>query len=261
MRDDGLQSAIDAAGGIGALARALGLAQPSVSAWIRVPADRVIAVEAATSVSRSILRPDLYEIKSAAAEPAQLDDVDLARARGYRLLANLLAKPPSQALLDQVGRISGDATPLGMAWIALADAARKTSEAEAGEEFFKLFIGVGRGDVLPYASFYLAGFLNERPLAAIRADLQRFGVERQAGIHEPEDAIATLFDVMAGLIDGSYSANAADQDAFFDTHIKPWAPRLFADVMVAPSANFYRAVANVGGQWLDLETRAFSIAA
>ena len=262
MRDEGLKRAIDAVGGIGALARALGLAQPSVSAWTRVPADRVIAVESATSVSRIILRPDIFDATSAAAgEPTQLDDVDLARARGYRLLANLLAKPPSQALLDRVGRISGDATPLGMAWIALADAARKTSETEAGEEFFKLFIGVGRGDVLPYASFYLAGFLNERPLAAIRADLQRFGIERQAGIHEPEDAIATVFDVMAGLIDGSYPANITDQDAFFDAHIKPWAPRLFADVMIAPSADFYRAVANVGGQWLDLETRAFSITA
>ncbi len=261
MRDRGLQSAIDAAGGIGALARLLGLAQPSVSGWTRLPVDRVIAVEAATGVSRSLLRPDLYAASTVTGAPVHLDDVDLARARGYRLLANLLAKPPSQQLLDQVGRISGDATPLGLAWIALADAARKTSEAETGEEFFKLFVGVGRGDVLPYASFYLAGFLNERPLAAIRADLQRFGVERQMGIHEPEDAIATLFDVMAGLIDGSYSADPADQDAFFDAHIKSWALRMFADVAVAPSAKFYRAVADVGGHWIDLETRALSIAA
>lgn len=261
MRDSGLQRAIEAAGGIGALARTLGLAQPSVSGWTRVPADRVIAVEAATAVPRSLLRPDLYESATAPGIVPRLDDVDLGRARTYRLLANLLAKPPSQGLLDQVGCISADATPLGLAWIALADAARKTSAADAGEEFFKLFVGVGRGDVLAYASFYLAGFLNERPLAAIRADLQRFGIERQAGIHEPEDAIATLFDVMAGLIDGSYSANPIDQDAFFDAHIKTWAPRMFADVLVAPSAKFYRAVADVGGHWIDLETRAFSIAA
>ncbi len=273
MRDSGLQRAINAAGGIGALARTLGLAQPSVSGWTRVPADRVVAIEAAVGVARAELRPDLYGagaksldapiLANATVFPhaTVLDDVDLGRARSYRLLANLLAKPPSQVLLDNISRISGDATPLGLAWIALADAARETPEAEAGEEFFKLFVGVGRGDVLPYASFYLAGFLNERPLAAIRADLERLGIERQSGIHEPEDAIATLFDVMAGLIDGSYSTKPADQDAFFEAHIKPWAPRLFADVAVAPSAKFYRAVADLGAQWLDLETRAFAIAA
>jgi TorA maturation chaperone TorD len=259
MRDQGLQRAVDAAGGIVALARALGVAQPSVSGWSRVPAERVAAVEAATGVPKTELRPDLYA--SSGAQESSLDDVDLARARGYLLLSNLLAKPPTQGLLDQVSKITGDASPLGLAWIALADAARETTEAAAGEEFFKLFVGVGRGDVLPYASFYLAGFLHERPLAAIREDLARFGIERRAGLHEPEDAIATLFDTMAGLIDGTYDAGPTAQDAFFETHIKTWAPRLFADVLVAPSAKFYRAVADVGRHWIDLETRAFSIAA
>ena len=177
------------------------------------------------------------------------------------MLANLLSKPPTQALLDQVAKISGAASPLGMAWIALADAATDTTEAVVGEEYFKLFVGVGRGDVLPFASYYIAGFLNERPLGDIRADLLRFGVERRASIHEPEDSIATLFDVMAGLVDGSYSNNPSDQDAFFMAHIKPWVPRLFADVAVAPSAKFYRAVADVGRHWIDIETRAFAIAA
>jgi TorA maturation chaperone TorD len=259
MRDLGLQRAIDAAGGIGALARVLGIAQPSVSGWTRVPADRVAAIELATGVPRSELRPDLFEYRSTAAR--QLDEVDLARARGYLLLANLLARPPAQSLLDQVSRITGDASPLGLAWIALADAARTTTESAAGEEFFKLFVGVGRGDVLPFASFYLAGFLHERPLAAVRADLEKFGIERRAGIHEPEDGIATLFDVMAGMIDGTYNAPSSAQDAFFEAHIKPWAPRLFADILVAPSAKFYRAVADVGRQWIEIETRALSISA
>lgn len=259
MRDQGLQSAIDAAGGIGALARKLGIAQPSVSQWSRVPADRVTAVEVATGVARSELRPDLFADH---AKPANgLDDVDLARARTYRLLANLLAKPPTAELLERVGRITGDASPLGLAWIALADAARAASEATAGEEFFKVFVGVGRGEVLPYASFYMAGFLHERPLAAVRADLERFGVERRAGIHEPEDAIATLFDTMAGLIDGTYATDPAAQDAFFAAHIEPWGQRLFADILVAPSAHFYRAVADVGRHWIEIESHAFAIAA
>jgi TorA maturation chaperone TorD len=192
---------------------------------------------------------------------ANLDDVDLARARGYRLLAHLIANPPTRTLLDKVGSITGDASPLGMAWIALADAARQNSETAAGEEYFRLLVGVGRGEVLPYASFYLAGFLHERPLSAVRADLARLGIERRPGIHEPEDHVATLFDAMGGMIDGTYPASQADQDAFFAAHIKTWAPRLFADIAVAPSAKFYRAVADVGSHWIDLETRAFAIAA
>jgi TorA maturation chaperone TorD len=263
MRDAGLQRAIDAAGGIGALARALGIAQPSVSGWMRVPADRVSAIEAATGVPRAELRPDLFDEAAAVDNDsdADLDDIDLARARGYRLLAHVFAKPPTRALLDQVSGITGDASPLGMAWIALADAARETTDAAAGEEYFKLLVGVGRGEVLPYASFYLAGFLHERPLSAVRADLVRLGIERRVGNHDPEDNVATLFDAMAGMIDGTYAASTADQDAFFATHIKTWVPRLFADIAVAPSAKFYRAVADVGSHWIDLETRAFAIAA
>ena len=115
--------------------------------------------------------------------------------------------------------------------------------------------------MLAYASYYLAGFLHERPLAAVRADLARLGIERRPGVHEPEDGIATLCDAMAGLIDGSYGADAAAQDAFFEAHLRPWAARLFADILVAPSAKFYRAVADVGRHWIDLETRAFAIAA
>jgi TorA maturation chaperone TorD len=263
MRDGGLQRAIDAAGGIGALARSLGIAQPSVSGWARTPADRVAAVEAATGIGRAELRPDLFGDVSNQPDKAapELDEIDVARARTYRLLSHLIAKPPAQPLLDRVMKISGDVTPLGMAWMALADAARETTEETVGIEYFNLFVGVGRGDVLPYASFYLAGFLHERPLAAVRADLKALGIERRAGIHEPEDNVATLFDAMAGLIDGTYEASASAQDDFFAKHIKTWVPRLFADIGVAPSAKFYRAVADVGSHWIDLETRAFAIAA
>jgi TorA maturation chaperone TorD len=276
MRDHGLQTAIEAMGGIGALARVLGIAQPSVSGWTRVPSERVAAVEAATGIPRDQLRPDLFASAIAVHDAAHhtagttddnrsnavaVDDIDLARAQAYRLLAHLLAKPPTAALMEKIAAIKGGPTPLGLAWIALADAARQTSDTAAGEEFFKLFVGVGRGDVLPYASFYMAGFLHERPLGAIRADLARIGIERRAGIHEPEDNVATLFDAMAGMIDGTYAASVADQDAFFETHLKPWVARLFADIAVAPSAKFYRAVAGVGGHWIDLETRSLAIAA
>jgi TorA maturation chaperone TorD len=259
MRDDGLQRAIDAAGGVSALAGALGIAQPSVSGWTRIPADRVVAIEAATGVARNLLRPDLFV--ASAKTPAYLDEIDVARTQTYRLLAHLFAKPPTQALLDKVGKITGDASPLGLAWIALADAALAANETVAGEEYFRLFIGVGRGDVLPFASYYQAGFLHERPLAAVRADLAGLGIERRPGLHEPEDHVATLFDAMAAMVDGTCDATLAAQDAFFAAHIEPWVGRLCADIIVAPSANFYRAVADVGRHWIDLETRALSIAA
>ena len=61
MRDPGLQEAIRAAGGVSELARRLGISQPSVSNWDRVPADRVASVEAATGVTRAMLRPDLFD--------------------------------------------------------------------------------------------------------------------------------------------------------------------------------------------------------
>lgn len=263
MRDDGLRRALDVSGGVSALAMALGVTQPSVSGWTRIPVDRVVAVERVTGIARAELRPDLFapSTNENAAPTADLDDVDLARARGYRLIAHLLAKPPTPELLDAIQRITGDATPLGMAWLALADAARRMPASAVGEEYFKLFIGVGRGEVLPFASFYLAGFLHERPLAAARNDLAKLGIERAAGNWDPEDHIATLCEAMAGMIDGSYPASLPMQDAFFESHLASWAPRLFADIGLAPSAKFYRALAEVGAHWIDLEKRAIAIAA
>ena len=87
MRDVGLDEAIRGAGGIGALARKIGISQPSVSNWSRVPAERVLSVEAATGVSRAVLRPDLY-----AEHPGlcgDVDEVDAARAQEYALLSAL----------------------------------------------------------------------------------------------------------------------------------------------------------------------------
>ena len=197
MRDAGLERAIDAAGGVAELARKIGIAQPSVSNWNRVPAQRVIAVEGATGVSREVLRPDLYS------EPAAPDDAvdptDAARAQEYALLATLLSSAPSTALLEQIAQLHGDATPLGRAHATLAEAASVAAVSEVEREYFDLFVGLGRGELLPYASYYLTGFLHERPLSRLRDDLAALGIERVESNFEPEDHAATLCEIMAGL--------------------------------------------------------------
>src|SRR4051812_30713214 len=255
MRDTGLCEAIDAAGGVAQLARKIGIAQPSVSNWTQVPAQRVVAVEAATGVTRQHLRPDLYS--EPAVQDAAVDSVDLARAREYALLATLLSGSPSQTLLGEIAAVTGDATPLGRAHAALAEAASHATGAQVEREYFDLFVGLGRGELLPYASYYLTGFLNERPLSRLRADLAVLGIERDANVFEPEDHAATLCEIMAGLAAARFEASVDEQRAFFKKHIAPWMGRLFADMENAASAKFYRSVGSLGRVFLEIEAEAF----
>jgi len=266
MRDEGLRLAIEAAGGVAALARCLEISQPSVSGWSRIPAERVLAVEAVTGVHREQLRPDLYRASTVGTgshndndAPVAVDEIDVARARQYLLLAALLRSPPKRALLDQVAALTGDASPLGLAMISLAQAARGAGESKAGEEYFRLFVGVGRGELMPYGSYYMTGFLHERPLARVREDLVRLGIERSAGVFEPEDHIATELETMAGLLEGSFGVPAEEAQVFFMRHLKPWAPRFFADLALVDGAPFYRSVGELGGLWMDIETEAYKL--
>lgn len=257
MRDDGLERAIDAAGGIAQLARKIGISQPSVSTWTRVPAQRVIAVETATGIPRNDLRPDLYE-RAVPAEP--IDPVDAGRGQEYALLATLLSAPPSKRLLEKLAALTGDATPLGRAHAVLADAAVRAVPSQVEREYFDLFVGLGRGELLPYASYYLTGFLNERPLSRLRADLTKLGIERIANNSEPEDHAAILCEIMSGLADGCLDASPEAQRAFFDKHLSPWMGRLFADMESAGNARFYRAVGALGRTFIEIETEAFTFA-
>jgi len=257
MRDQGLAEAIRAAGGVGALARKIGIAQPSVSNWNRIPAERVIAVEDATGVDRTVLRPDLYGGLPA----GQTDDLDVARGQQYALLAVLLARAPSAELLARIATVRGDASPLGLAHAALAEAAEAEKVEQIEREFFDLFIGIGRGELLPYGSYYLTGFLNERPLARVRADLERLGIERVTGHVEPEDHAAVLCDTMAGLADGRFNTAPGTDRDFFEKHLAPWIGRFFADLEDAPAAKFYRRVGMVGRLFIAVESEAFTLAA
>jgi TorA maturation chaperone TorD len=256
VRDRGLDEAIRAAGGVTELARRIGIAQPSVSKWDRVPAERVATVEQATGVSRAILRPDLFD----GSGTGDLDEIDAERARYYELLATLLARAPSKVFLARLAVVHGAATKLGVALTALAEAAADADVSSIEREYFDLFVGLGRGELLPYASYYQSGFLNERPLARLRSDLVALGVERADGNHEPEDHAATLCEIMAGLVARRFPApKNADRDLFI-RHIEPWMGRLFADMERVDGAKFYRHVGALGNLFLEIEAEAFTLA-
>jgi TorA maturation chaperone TorD len=260
MRDPGLDEAIRAAGGVGALARRIGISQPSVSNWSRIPAERVLTVETVTGVDRAVLRPDLFNGRGDASTN-DVDEVDAARAQEYALLATLLARAPEQAFLDAVAKLRGDASPLGVAHAALAEAASRSSAERAEREYFNLFIGLGRGQLLPYGSYYLTGFLHERPLARLRDDLQKLGIERAQGQAEPEDNAAILCEIMAGLASGQFRAEPGADRALFQQHLAPWIGRFFEDLEWAEGADFYRAVGTLGRVFMEIETQAFALPA
>lgn len=253
MPDRGLQEAIRAVGGVTELARRIGISQPSVSNWARVPAERVLEVENASGIPCSVLRPDLYDDQV-------VDEIDRARAQEYALLARLLTRAPNTSLLKQIGQLRGDATPLGVAHSELAEAAKYVDVAKVEREFFDLFIGVGRGELLPYASYYLTGFLHERPLARLRDDLDRIGIARAEGIAEPEDHAGILCEVMSGLANGQLPAPEGSSRSIFEKHVAPWLGRFFTDLEHAEAAKFYRRVGTAGRVFTEIETEAFALA-
>ena len=256
MRDRGLEEAVRAVGGVSELARQIGISQPSVSNWTRIPAERVLPVEAATGVSRTILRPDLYVERG---DAAPNNDTIAARAQEYALVATMLARAPDAEFLNKLGHLSGDASTLGAAHEALAHAASEAVPEKVEREFFDLFIGVGRGELLPYASYYLTGFLHERPLARLRSDLAPLGIERVDGNVEPEDHAATLCEIMAGLLNGRLPAPANTDQRIFEKHLAPWMRRFFADLEQAEAAKLYRHVGTVGRLFIDIEIQAFAL--
>lgn len=196
---------------------------------------------------------------------AAIDPIDRIRAHTYSLLGNLLADAPDQSTLDllqsiDAGAEAGD-TLLGAAWQMLQTAATRSSVKELDDEYHDLFIGVGRGELLPYGSWYMTGFLMEQPLATLRADLARMGFKRQQGVCEPEDHAAALCEVMGFIVAGEDPVPLAQQAAFFASHMAPWMGRFFRDMQQAPSARFYRALGQLGEQFIDVEIQAFRMTA
>ncbi len=203
------------------------------------------------------LRPDLFGEKRQMS--GDVDEVDAGRAQEYALLSALLARAPDAALLKRLAGLRGDATPLGVAHATLAEAASRTPEEKVEREFFNLFIGIGRGELMPYGSYYLTGFLHERPLARLREDLGKLGIERVEGNAEPEDHAATLCEVMAGLAGGRFGVQAGSDQMIFENHMASWMGRFFSDLENAEAANFYRPVGTIGRLLMEIEAEAFAL--
>ncbi len=184
---------------------------------------------------------------------------DQLRADMYYFLGNLLSGPPPKELLDKTAALAGDESEMGEAINAMARVANATKAAAVESEFTALFIGLGRGELLPYTSFYLTGFLNEKPLAALRKDMVILRITRAKNVYEPEDNIASLLEMMGGMITGRFGeiATIEAQATFFNKHIGSWAGHFFADLEAAKSSVFYAPVGSAGKAFMEIEREAF----
>ena len=199
------------------------------------------------------------------AEAAVSTDVaeeDALRADLYDFLGAMLASPADAKLLKQAKGLSGDNTPIGRGVTALSTIAGAFAPGGAREEFEALFIGLGRGELMPYASYYMTGFLNEKPLAVLRNDMDAMGIERSPNVYEPEDNIASLCEMMAGLIRGRFfaAADLAKQKKFFNTHIGPWAGHFFKDLEGAKNSVLYAPIGAIGSAFIEVEREGFRMA-
>ena len=193
---------------------------------------------------------------------AELDQAERARADIYRLLAALLVRPPDQALLELLRNLQPEATTgtaMNTAWEGLRTAAATAQVHAVDQEYFNLFIGLGRGELVPYASWYVHGLLMEKLLASLREELAILGFERRDGVAEPEDHVAAICEVMGMII--CESELSLKQAAFFETYLDPWMGRFFIDLQEAETAVFYKTVGLLGQRFMEVERQYFSLPA
>ena len=236
MRDPGLSEAIRAAGGVSELARQIGISQPSVSNWSRIPAERVVAVEAVTGVDRAILRPDLYGGTRMAGDIDEVDRCTRAGICAARRAAHARAGRGCWPIC-RAARRSDTAGPRP----CRTRASRQRTSAERVErEYFDLFIGLGRGELMPYGSYYLTGFLHERPLARLREDLGSRSASRAPRAIRAGGSRRNSVRDHGGSGERPSAGAAGLRPQIFEKHLAPWIGRFFADLERAETANFYR---------------------
>ena len=184
---------------------------------------------------------------------------DQHRSSFYVLLSSLLSGPPTKDLLNKVYTLSGGENKIGEAVKTLTTLSKKLDIKTIEREYNNLFIGVGRGELLPYASFYMTGFLNEKPLANLRDDMNRIGITRSPSSSDPEDHIASLCEMMSGIITNQFytTLSLRQQSDFFATHLGPWAKHFFDDLIAAEYSVFYAPVGALGKAFIEIETESF----
>lgn len=191
---------------------------------------------------------------------------DAMRANFYGLLARVLAGPMDDETLDAMRALAEheDGSPLGEAITAFGKLCQRTSIGKAEEEYTELFYGIGAGgDITPYGSFYITGLVYDKPLAALREDMARLGIEPAEDNSEPEDHIASLCEMMHGILTGALAEHAGPDEAktFFDKHLAPWAGNMFADLEKSKAAVLYMPVGTIGRLFMEIEREAFEMAA
>jgi len=193
-------------------------------------------------------------------------DEETARAELYGLIADLFYAPPTPALLAQL-RVAATEAPasggfLEEPWRALVGVAREMDDASIAQEHQALFGGVGKPEVYVYASHYLSGFLNEKPLAQLRTDLAALGLTRDAAtMSETEDHVSYLMEVMRFLVAGDHVAvsNLSQQAQFFAAHVQTWVLDLCDALQANPRARFYAALSQLTRAFVSVETQGFDL--
>jgi TorA maturation chaperone TorD len=194
-------------------------------------------------------------------------DEETARAEVYGLLAELFYAPPGPELFSQLRAAVTEAPSAGSfleePWRDVVAAARATDGDAVATEYATLFGGVGKPEVYLFGSFYLSGFLNEKPLAKLRADVAALGLDRDGAMSETEDHVAYLLEVMRYLIAGDdvAVANLTQQQQFFGKHLHPWIPRMCDAVAGHPQAHFYKALAAFTQAFMSVEAQGFDMLA
>lgn len=194
-------------------------------------------------------------------------DEETARAEVYGLLAALYYAAPTAELHDNM-RLAVTEAPapgavLESSWSELVAATRAQSLADIRQEYDTLFGGVGKPEVYLFGSHYLSGFLNEKPLAALRTDIAALGLARDEAMSETEDHVAYLCEVMRYLIAGDdvEVANLTRQREFFAQHVQPWVPLMCEALMQHPKARFYSTLAAFTQAFIGVESQGFDMLA
>ena len=175
----------------------------------------------------------------------------------YVLLAALLTNAPSRELIELIQKLRWEDTlpaQLDEALVALHGAAILCSPNSIDQEFQRLFVGLGSGEMVPYASWYLEKMVQSAPLAAIRADLGRLGLVRQSTCFEPEDHAGVLCEIMALLSVPENDIAEQEQAVFFRRHLASWMPQFFQDLQYAEQSRFYQMVGLFGQSFLAGES-------